>query len=133
MSEQHRARGDFADEVQQLLAIGVRGEVEVLHLATTGYLTCAGAENKALPVPRGFEPPAWSVGVRIADEENRLARVTHDTHRQVVCGGILTHHARGEYKNAPSGQLHLVDLSLLHDLEIERFRQAQAGMLPVCP
>ena len=34
VAEQHHARLDFADEVQQVLAVGVRGQVEVLALRT---------------------------------------------------------------------------------------------------
>ena len=37
VAEQDDARLDLADEVQQVVAVGVGGEVEVLHLATAGH------------------------------------------------------------------------------------------------
>src|SRR5262245_22051427 len=89
MAEQHRARGDLADEIEQFVAIRVRGEIEILHFATARHLARAGAENKALAVLRRLEPPARSIGVRVTDEENRLPRVAAHPHGQVVRGGVL--------------------------------------------
>ena len=49
VAEQHRSRGDFTDEIEQFIAVGVRGQVEILQLTAPGDLSAGTAENKGLP------------------------------------------------------------------------------------
>lgn len=55
MAEQDGARVHLPDEVEELLAIRVSREVEVLHFAALGDFAAAAAEDERLALLRRFE------------------------------------------------------------------------------
>src|SRR5207302_8369894 len=50
VAEEHGARRDLSDEIQQFLTIGMGSEVEVLHFAASGDFAGAAAEHKCRTV-----------------------------------------------------------------------------------
>ena len=131
VAEQDHARLDLADEVQQVVAVGVGGEIEVLHFAAAGDFAGAGAEEERLARLGGLEPATRRVGVGVADEEDGLAFVADHAQRQVVGGGVLAHHAGGDDEEAAAGELHLLHLPLFQHDEVQGIAQLEVGILPM--
>src|SRR6266849_3254156 len=75
MAQEHCAGRDLANEIEQFVAIGVGGQVEVLHFTAFGDFAGAAAQNKCSARLGGLEPSAGGVRVGVTDEENRLALV----------------------------------------------------------
>src|SRR5437879_12657014 len=48
VAQEHGARRDLPDETDQFAAVGVGGEIEVLHLAASGDFTGTAAEDEGL-------------------------------------------------------------------------------------
>src|SRR6266542_1836802 len=84
MAQEHCAGRDLANEIEQFVAIGVGGQVEVLHFTTFGDFAGAAAQDKGSARLGGLEPSAGRVRVGVTDEENRLALVAGHAGGEVV-------------------------------------------------
>jgi len=105
VAEDQCARLHLADQFQQRLAVGVRGEVEVAHVAALSQVACAVAEMKGLPSRRRLEPAARCLGIGVADEEDAVFRLRDHTLGQLIGGGVLGEHAGGHHEQAPLVEL----------------------------
>src|SRR5664279_4973409 len=104
MTEEDDARLDFAYEIQQVLAVGVRGEIEVLHFAPASDLAGGGAKEERFARPGSFQVAARGIGIGVADEEDGVAFIAHHAQGQVEGSGVLAHHARGDDEEAAAGK-----------------------------
>src|SRR6185503_3349709 len=110
MAQEHCAGRDLADEIEQFVAIGVGGQVEVLHFTAVGDFAGAAAQDKGSARLGGLDPSAGRVRVGITDEENGLALVADHAGGEVVGGGVFAHHPGGDDKDASAGKPHLINL-----------------------
>src|SRR4051812_42798209 len=123
MAQEYGARGNAINKIDQLLAVGVRGEVEVLQLTLTRELAGPSTEKERLSWNGRFEASAGGLPVRITDEKNCLALIANHPHGQIMRGGILAHHSGSEHENPAPGELHRLELNLVQHDEIKRFGQ----------
>ncbi len=131
VAEDDGVGGDFADEVEEFITVGVGGEVELLEVAAAGEFASGGAEEEALAGLGGFEPAAGGIGVGVADEEDGLAFVFDHAEGEVMGGGVFAHHAGGEDEDAAAGETELFGLAFLEDDEVKGFVELQLAMLAV--
>src|SRR5205085_5400045 len=92
VAEHHHARVYSPNEIEQFIAIGVSGQIEIFQLTTPGHLSARAAEDESLTDGCGFEPSARSAGISITDKKDGLALVANHAQGQIVRGGILAHH-----------------------------------------
>jgi hypothetical protein len=62
VAEQNRARRHLPDELQQILPVRVRRQIEILHIAAFRHLSRARAEHKRLAGFAAFKCPAGESG-----------------------------------------------------------------------
>src|ERR1700690_2343576 len=93
VAEQNGARIDLADQIQEFVSIGMSGQIEILNVTALGDVASAGAKKKCPALPGCAQPASWSIGIRIADEENRLILIADHSGSQHVRGRVLAHHA----------------------------------------
>ena len=129
VAEQDGAWGNLSDEIQEVVAIGVGGQIEILYVATLGDLSCARAEHKCLAGFGGFESASRCGGVCVADEEDGLFFVAGHTDGEVVRGGVLAHHAGSDDEDASAGEFHFLHLTGIHHYEVQRFVKLQVGVV----
>ena len=131
MAEQNGAGRDLPHEIQQVGAVGVRGEVVILYLAPARDLAGAGAEDECFAQLRGLHPAAGRAGVGVTDEEDGLFLIAGHALGEVVRGGVLAHHAGGDDEDASARELHALGLTFLEDDEVERLAELQVCVLAV--
>src|ERR1043166_8450045 len=129
MSEDHCPRRNAVDEGNQLVAIRVCRQVEVLELAIPNQFTRRSAKEKRNSRLSGFETSPGRIRIGIADEKDRLPFVGRHSHGHVMSCSVFAHHAGREYKNASATQLHRICLVFVENHEVESFSQAQTRML----
>src|SRR6266404_3295377 len=69
------------------------------------------------------------VGIRVANKENGLGRISNHPESKVVGGGVFAHHSGSNDKEAPTGEIHFLGLTVFQDNEVERFAQLKIGVL----
>src|SRR6185312_7734352 len=121
----------LADKVQELIAVGVGGEVEFLDLAFAGGGAAAGAEEKCFALFGRTKAAGGGVGIGVADEENGHAIVTHHAQGEVVRGGVFAHHAGGDDEQSSAAEVHGLGLAFFEDGQFQRFVQLQVGLLAI--
>ena len=84
MSEKDRSRIDLAGKLQQIIPIGMRGKVEIIHFTAAGQLSAARAEVKRFSILCGFEPPSRSAWICVSDKENRVLRIASEAQSEFV-------------------------------------------------
>ena len=131
VAEDERARLHLADEFQQRLAVGVRCEVEVAHVAALGQTAHTVAVMKRLPDSCRLEPAAGRRGIGVADEKDAVLRVLDHALGQVVGGGVLSEHPGGHHEQASSVELDLGGVITVQHLQVECFVQVKIGVLPI--
>src|SRR6185436_460869 len=89
VTEEDGAGRNLADEIKQVVAVGVGGEVVVLHFAFARDLAGAGAEHKRLALLGSLQASARRAGVGVTDEEDGLPFVAGHADGEVVGGGVL--------------------------------------------
>ena len=131
VAQEHGAGRDLADEIEQFAAIGVGGQVEVLHFTAFGDFAGTAAHDEGSARPGSLESSAGRVSVGVTDEENGLALVADHAGGEVVGGGVFAHHAGREDKNASAGEAHLLQLSGFKNDQVERLSQLEVAVVAV--
>src|SRR5207247_10509134 len=121
VAQQNRAWLDLADELKQIITVGVGRQIEVLGFAQAGGLAAGAAEEELFAALGGFKVAARGVRIGVADKEDGLLFIADHAQRQVVRGGVLTHHAGGNDKQASAAQFHFLGLPLFEHNQIQRF------------
>ena len=129
VAEQNDAGLNLPHEIEQLLAVGVRGQIEIIQLAVQRDLACAGAQLERLATPRRAQLAALGFRVGVADQENRLPFVSDHPSGEVVSGGVFVHHPGGDDEDPAAAEPHLVNLPLIEDDEVQRLVELEIAVL----
>ena len=92
MAKDESVRGNLPDQFEQILAVGVCGEVKVAHVAALGQVSSGVAVVEQFAWRGGLKAASRGVGIGIADKENAVRRLFDHTLGQVVGRGILGEH-----------------------------------------
>jgi len=131
MSKQDGTWLDLADKVEQLIAIGVSGQIKVFNVAALGNLASTRAKKECLARLSRAEPASRGVRISITDKEHRLVFISDHSQRERVRRGILAHHTRRNHKDSAASEFHLFCLAVFQDNQIKRFVQLKVRKLPM--
>ena len=112
MAQQDRSRIDFAYKAEQVIPVGVGGEIEVIHFTHTPEFAGAWTEDKVFTLLGCAQLATRGVGVGVTDEEDGVALIADHSSCQIMGGCVFAHHAGSYDKDASAGELHVFGLAL---------------------
>ena len=113
----------MADKFQDVIAVRVGSEVEILDPATKRYFAATGAKDESFPRLRCPKTSTRRVRVGLTNEEDPVLLLPYHAESEIMGGSVFAHHPRGDHENFAAGQFHALRLAFFQNAKFEHLVQ----------
>ena len=131
MAKDESVRGNLPDQFEQILAVGVCGEIKIAHVTALGQVASGVAVVEQFAWRGGLKPASGSLGIGVADKEDAMRRLFNHALGQVVGRGVFGEHPGGHDEQPVFVELDPGGLIAAKYGEVKRLVQLKVRVLTV--